>query len=60
MTRRNTLTIGPREGSSAGMLPRRGFQMVFITSGRPVGFSFDVRPDRTVSYDGEEVCIRAP
>lgn len=55
-----TLTIGRREGSFAGMLQRRTFRVVFVSAARPVGFSFEPRPDRTVSYSGEEVRVRAP
>ena len=42
------------------MLASRSFQVVFVSPARPVGFSFDARPDRTVTYDGEELRIRAP
>jgi hypothetical protein len=42
------------------MLARRSFQVVFVSGARPVGFSFEPRPDRTVQYDGEELRIRAP
>jgi alpha-D-xyloside xylohydrolase len=58
--RSRTLIIGRREGSFPGMLARRSLQVVFVSAGRPVGFSFDLRPDRTVSYVGEELRIRAP
>jgi alpha-D-xyloside xylohydrolase len=58
--RSRTLIIGRREGTFPGMLTSRTFQLVFVSPGRPVGFSFELRPDRTVSYDGEELRIRAP
>jgi len=58
--RSRTLIIDRREGSFPGMLERRTFQLVFVAPGRPVGFGFAPRPDRTVSYDGEELRIRAP
>jgi alpha-D-xyloside xylohydrolase len=55
-----TLTIGRRDGSFSGMLQHRTFRVVFASPERPVGFSFEPRPDRTVSYDGEGVRVRAP
>lgn len=58
--RSRTLIIGRREGSFPGMLARRRFQLVFVSPARPVGFSFEPQPDRTVSYAGEELRIRAP
>jgi alpha-D-xyloside xylohydrolase len=58
--RTRTLIIGRREGSFPGMLERRSFQLVFVSPERPVGFSFELQPDRTVSYVGEELRIRAP
>ena len=58
--RTRTLIIGRREGSFAGMLASRTFQVVFVSPRRPVGFSFDLAPDRTVSYAGEELRIGAP
>ena len=58
--RSRTLIIGRREGSFPGMLVSRTFRLVFVSPERPVGFSFDLRPDRTASYDGEELRISAP
>jgi alpha-D-xyloside xylohydrolase len=58
--RNRTLIIGRREGSFPGMLASRRFQLVFVSSVRPVGISFEPRPDRTVRYAGEELRIRAP
>ena len=58
--RSRTLIIGTREGSFPGMLASRDFQLVFVSPGRPVGFSFALRSDRTVIYAGEELRIRAP
>ena len=46
--------------SFPGMLARRSFELLFIYPERPVGFSFELRPDRTVSYVGEELRIGAP
>jgi alpha-D-xyloside xylohydrolase len=58
--RSRALTIGRREGAFPGMLQRRSVQVVFVSPGRPVGFGFELRPDRIVSYRGEELRIRAP
>jgi alpha-D-xyloside xylohydrolase len=49
-----TLTIGKREGSFPGMLAQRTFEVVLVAKGKPVGFSFEPKPDRTVRYDGAE------
>jgi alpha-D-xyloside xylohydrolase len=53
-----TLTIGRREGSFAGMLAERTFEVVFVSRDRPVGFSFTPHADRTVRYRGEAVEVR--
>ena len=58
--RSRTLTIGRREGAFPGMLASRSFGVVFVSRKRPVGFGFDLRPDRTVGYAGEAVRVRAP
>jgi alpha-D-xyloside xylohydrolase len=54
----STLTIGKREGSFPGMLAERTFEVVRVGKGKPVGFSFDPKPDRTVRYDGVAVELR--
>ncbi len=53
-----TLTIGKRDGSFPGMLAERTFNVVFVSKSKPVGFSFDPKPDRTVSYRGDEVVVK--
>ena len=53
-----TLTIGRREGSFPGMLAPRTFEVVLVGKTRPVGFSFEPKPDRTVRYDGAAVEVR--
>ena len=52
-----TLTIGKRQGSFEGMLKSRTFQIVWISPGKPAEFSFDPKPDRAITYSGEEVRI---
>jgi hypothetical protein len=36
------------------MLVQRTFEVVLVAKGKPVGFSFEPKPDRTVRYDGAE------
>jgi alpha-D-xyloside xylohydrolase len=45
-----TLTIGSRQGSYAGMPPRRSIQVRWMRAGRPL--DWDAPPDATVAYDG--------
>jgi alpha-D-xyloside xylohydrolase len=52
------LTIGQRQGSFPGMLGQRTFEVVVVGKTKPVGFSFEPKPDRTVRYDGAEVVVR--
>lgn len=47
-----TLSIGARQGSYTGMLPRRTFQIIVVSVSNAVGFSFTPTADRTVSYTG--------
>jgi alpha-D-xyloside xylohydrolase len=53
-----TLSIGKRQGSFPGMLARRTFEVVVISRGRAVPFSFAPKADRSVSYEGEAVSVR--
>jgi alpha-D-xyloside xylohydrolase len=53
-----TLTVGKRQGTFAGMLGRRTFQLVLVTKDRPVAFSFSPKPDKTVVYSGEPVSLK--
>ncbi len=55
-----TLTLGARTGSFPGMLKERTFGIVFVSPDKPVGFSFDAKPLRTVSYRGEAIEVRLP
>ena len=52
------LTVGKREGTFPGMLPRRTFQVVRIARDRAVPFSFTPTPDKTVVYAGEAVSVK--
>jgi alpha-D-xyloside xylohydrolase len=53
-----TLTIGTREGSFKGMLKERTFNVVLVSGGRPVGFLFAPRVDKTIRYDGRAVEVK--
>jgi alpha-D-xyloside xylohydrolase len=53
-----TLRIGKREGSFPGMLAQRTFEVVKVGKTKPVGFSFEPKPDRTVRYEGTAVEVR--
>lgn len=53
-----TLTIGKREGSFPGMLASRRFDVVLVSAGKPVGWSFDPSADRSVTYTGDAMEIR--
>jgi alpha-D-xyloside xylohydrolase len=53
-----TLTIGKRAGAFPGMLARRTFQVVLVRRDRPVPFSFNPKPERTVGYAGEAVTLK--
>jgi alpha-D-xyloside xylohydrolase len=54
---KGTLTIGKREGSFPGMLASRTFEVVLVAKGKPVAFSFEPKPDRTVRYNGAAVAV---
>jgi alpha-D-xyloside xylohydrolase len=53
-----TLTIGKREGEFPGMLKVRTFQVVLVAKGKPVGFTFEPKIDKSVSYTGEPVELK--
>jgi len=56
----STLTIGTREGSYAGMLATRTFELVVVRSGKAVPFDFAPIADRTVTYDGTAIDVMVP
>jgi alpha-D-xyloside xylohydrolase len=53
-----TLTIGKREGSFPGMKKERTFDVVVVSKGKPVGFTFTPKADKTVRYAGAAVEVR--
>jgi len=52
------LTIGKREGSFPGMLSERTFEIVLVSKGKPAGFSFTPKADRSLRYGGDLVRVR--
>jgi alpha-D-xyloside xylohydrolase len=55
-----TLSIGARKGAFPGMLAERTFHVVLVSAAKPVGFSFEAKPDRTVRYSGQPVAVTLP
>jgi alpha-D-xyloside xylohydrolase len=52
------LTIGKREGEFSGMLGTRTFEIVWISNRKPSGLDFLVKPDATVTYDGNALSVK--
>ncbi|MGD0461715.1 MAG: TIM-barrel domain-containing protein [Tepidisphaeraceae bacterium] len=52
------LTIGKRQGSFAGMLATRTFNVVLVSTQKPTGFSFSPSPQKTARYAGQAIDIR--
>ncbi|WP_010422600.1 TIM-barrel domain-containing protein [Anaerophaga thermohalophila] len=50
-----TLTIGKLEGSFDGMLNKRRFKVVFVSSEHPVGFDPEHAEGQMVEYSGEAI-----
>ncbi len=55
--RHQTLTIGRRAGTFAGLLSERTFQVVRVRAQHPVPFAFDAVPERTIPYHGKAMVI---
>jgi alpha-D-xyloside xylohydrolase len=53
-----TLSLGKREGGFPEMLKERNFAVVLVAKGKPVGFAFDPKPDKTLRYDGAAVELK--
>ena len=53
-----TRRIERRGGLFPGMLAQRTFEVVLVAKGKPVGFSFEPKADRTALYDGAELRLR--
>ncbi|MFZ0662835.1 MAG: TIM-barrel domain-containing protein [Acidobacteriaceae bacterium] len=54
-----TLTIGARSGSYAGMPQQRTFNIVFVGENHGAGGAVVSAPDRTVTYTGASVTVHA-
>jgi alpha-D-xyloside xylohydrolase len=53
-----TLTVGRRQGSFPEMLKERDIRVVLVSKDKPVGFSFDATPVKSVHYTGESVDVK--
>jgi alpha-D-xyloside xylohydrolase len=53
-----TLTVGDRHGSYAGMPQHRAIEVVLVAPAHPAGFSFTPQVARRVEYDGKAVTLR--
>ena len=49
-----TLTLGVRQGSFAGMLEQRSFEVELVTPGRPVAYSPRAAVEKKIRYAGAE------
>jgi len=56
--KRQTLTIGRRQGAFPAMLAERTFNVVLVRAEHPVGFAFDAIPQKTVHYHGRAVTLK--
>jgi len=52
------LTIGKRQGEFYGMLEKRTFEIVWISSQKPSGLEFQSKPDAVITYDGTRQSIQ--
>ena len=53
-----TLTIGRRQGSFPEMLKEHEIRVVLVSKDKPVGFSFDATPVKSVHYTGDSVDVK--
>ena len=56
--RSKTLTLGKRLGHFSGMLEHRTFQIVTVSRKKPVGYSTDVPPLKSITYDGTLIQVK--
>lgn len=52
-----TLTIGQRQGQYEGMPQTQQFNIVLVTSEKPVKFGYKAKPVKTVKYDGQQQSV---
>jgi alpha-D-xyloside xylohydrolase len=55
-----TLTIGERQGEYPGMPKQMTFHIVWVSAGHGVGEGVEIRPDKTVQYEGKTITVQAP
>jgi alpha-D-xyloside xylohydrolase len=53
-----TLTIGKRDGAFPGMAASRTIHVVFVSPEKAVGYSAEIKADKTVTYSGEAVEVK--
>jgi len=53
-----TLKIGERKGTYAGMLENRTIEIVWISKEQPAGISLSAKPQQVVKYEGKEVSVK--
>jgi alpha-D-xyloside xylohydrolase len=53
-----TLTIGKRQGTFPKMLAKHTFNIIFVSKTKPAGFSFDTKPDKSVTYAGDAMDLK--
>ena len=54
----HTLTIGDRVGSYPGMSETRTFNIILISKNKPAGLDFNLKPVKTIKYDGKSQHIQ--
>ncbi len=52
------LTVAEREGSFPGMLEKRLFQLVLVRENHGTGIDITLKPDKTITYDGNRQIIQ--
>lgn len=52
-----SLIIGKRRGEYPGMLKSRTINLIYVTSGNPVGYNPVAIPQKSIAYDGDEVIV---
>jgi len=52
-----TLTIGERQGDFRGMLSKRTFNIVWVSSEHGIGLEETTKADKSVSYDGNAISV---
>jgi alpha-D-xyloside xylohydrolase len=53
-----TLTISKRQGEFPGMLKQRTFEIVLVSGEHGAGLDIEVKPDKVVKYNGDELKVK--